>query len=227
MPSRSKVSENGFSLVELMIAMAVTLVVMTLASTLLAASFNTRRRENQRTEALADVQRALNIMSREIANTGFGMSMNGIVAGDSDAQSIRIRTNLNAFTGGTGYDATSEQDEDVSFALYANGANVMVARYDVNTNTTTVLANRIDSFRLHYYDERVTYSISGCDITNPRNSAGATEAEVAPSSARYIVIAACVQLPAIGTRGQTGYQPASTELLVTDIKLRNALAYLY
>ena len=227
MPSRSKISENGFSIIELMIAMAITLVVMALASTLLAASFNSRKRETQRTEALADVQRAINIMSREISNTGFGMTTNGIVAADSDNQSIRIRTNLNAFSGTTGYNATSEQDEDVSFALYANGANVMIARLDVNTNTTTVLANRIDSFRLHYYDERVTYTVSGCDITNPLNSAGNAEAEVTPSSAAYIVIAACVQLQAVGTRGQVGYQPASTETLITDVKLRNVLAYQY
>lgn len=215
-------AESGFSIMELMIAMAVTLVVMVVASTLLAGSLNTRTRENQRTEAIADVQRALNLMSREVSNAGFGLTSNGIVAADSDSASIRIRSNLNAFTGGTGYNTTSEQDEDVSFSLYANGSNVMVTRYDVNTATTTVLANRIDEFNIHYYNERVTYTTSGCDITNPLNSAGAAEAEVTPNNAKYVVIAACVQLPAVGTKGATGYQPEMNELLVTDITLRNA-----
>ncbi len=220
-------AQSGFSLMELMIAMAVTLVVMVVASTLLAGSLNTRKRENQRTEALADVQRALNTLSREISNSGFGLNSNGIVAADSNGQSIRIRSNLNAFTGGTGVNAVSEQDEDVYFSLYANGSNIMVTRFDVNTSTTTVLANRIDNFNIHYYDERVTYTTSGCDITSPLNSAGAAEAEVPPSDAKYIVIAACVRLPAIGTKGATGYQPAMNELLVTDITLRNAIASSY
>src|SRR5205085_9319088 len=41
----------GFSLLGLMIAMGVTLVIMLLASSLVAGSFNIRNRENQRTEA--------------------------------------------------------------------------------------------------------------------------------------------------------------------------------
>ncbi|HEV7893738.1 MAG TPA: prepilin-type N-terminal cleavage/methylation domain-containing protein [Pyrinomonadaceae bacterium] len=84
--------EAGFSLVELMIAMAVTLVVMVLASTLVSGSFKTRTRENQKSDALADAQRALYVMSREIANSGFGLSNNGIVAADSTANSIRVPT---------------------------------------------------------------------------------------------------------------------------------------
>lgn len=220
-------AESGFSIMELMIAMAVTLVLMVLATTLLASSLNTRKRENQRTEAIADVQRALNIISREVANAGFGLTSNGIVAADSDTQSIRIRSNLNAFNGGTGSNATSETDEDVYFSLYANGSNVMVTRFDINTSNTTVLANRIDNFYIRYYDERVTYSTSACDITSVLNSAGSAEAEVTPNNAKYIVVAACVRLPAIGTQGATGYQPAMNELLVTDITLRNISASSY
>ncbi len=54
--------EAGFSLIELMFAMAITLIVLGMASALLGRSFNVRTRENLRTDALADVQRALNIM---------------------------------------------------------------------------------------------------------------------------------------------------------------------
>src|SRR5215208_5619761 len=89
--------EVGFSLIELLIAMAISLTVLGLASSLLAGSFNVRSRENQKTDALADAQRALNIMTREIANSGFGLANNGIVEADSTASAIRIRSNLNAF----------------------------------------------------------------------------------------------------------------------------------
>ena len=73
--------ESGFSLVELCVALTVTLVIMAIASTLLASSFNVRNRENQRSSAIADAQRALNMMSREIANAAYGLGTNGIVAG--------------------------------------------------------------------------------------------------------------------------------------------------
>jgi len=57
-------SAAGFTLAELMIAMTVTLVMAGLASILMAGSFNIRARENQKTEALADTQRGLNLMTR-------------------------------------------------------------------------------------------------------------------------------------------------------------------
>ncbi len=66
-------SQAGFSLFELLIAMSVMVILMGLASSLLASAFKMRIRENQRTEALADAQRGLNLMSREIANSGYAL----------------------------------------------------------------------------------------------------------------------------------------------------------
>ena len=76
-------TEGGFSLFELIIAMTLTVVVMGIASTLLAQCLNVRTRANENVDALADAQRALNIMSREIADAGFNLSDNGLVAADS------------------------------------------------------------------------------------------------------------------------------------------------
>src|SRR5436190_24290563 len=94
-------SQSGFSLIELLIAMSVSVVLLGLASVLLAGSFNIRARENQRTEAINDAQRGINLTTREIANSGYGLSTNGIVAGDSGTTSIRVRANLNATAGET------------------------------------------------------------------------------------------------------------------------------
>ena len=73
-----KARSDGFSLLELIIAMAITMTLMTAAATLLANALRVRTRENQKSDALADTQRALNIMSREIANSGFYLTTNGI-----------------------------------------------------------------------------------------------------------------------------------------------------
>ena len=153
---------QGFSLLELLIAMTVTLAVMAAASTLLATSLRTKTRENTRSNALAAAQRALNIMTREIGNSGYGLTDNGVVAIDSDADSIRVRSNLNADSD------IGDADEDVRFVY--QDANDAIVRYE-NGGTTGVLASDITALNIVYYDvagnvvapglaERVTIDIS-------------------------------------------------------------------
>src|SRR4029079_2060958 len=97
MSSLNKKASGGFSLLELLIAMVITMALMTAATTLLANALRVRSRENQKADARADTQRALNIMSREIANAGFNLTGNGIVAADSSSTEIRVRSNLNRY----------------------------------------------------------------------------------------------------------------------------------
>jgi len=213
--TRSK-NESGFSLLELLISMTLTIGMLGIAATALSTGFNIRKREQSVTDAIADAQRALNIMSREIANAGFNLRTNGIVPGDSDASSIRIRSNLNKYE--TGSQEVNDPNEDVKFFVnVANNTDYLV-RHDNNATgiKTTVLANRMDSLRVHYFSSKVTYSTADCDITNP--SAG----EVNPADARYVVIALCVRIQASGVPGAAGYQPASNVLLVSDVTLRNS-----
>lgn len=210
--------DRGFSLVELLLAMTIVLTILGLTSSLLANSFNVRARENQKTDALADTQRALNIMTREIANAGFGLSNNGIVAADSTDSAIRVRANLNAFDGQTSSNSISDRNEDVKYSLYSAGADSYIVRLDIGTqNQTTVLANRVDALKIRYYPAKINYTLgSNCDIST-------TSSEVTQKSdARYIVISVCVELIARGKPGSPGYQPASRVQLVSDVYLRNA-----
>lgn len=216
--------EAGFSLIELMVAMGVTLVIMVLASNLIAGSFKTRTRENQKSDALADAQRALYVMTREVANSGFGLTGNGIVAADSTSNSIRVRANLNAFEGQTSSASVTDSDEDVKYLLYSSSGESYIIRLDVNTGArTTILANRVDALTIRYYADRIDYTQANCDITP---SGGATEV-TSKSDAKFVVIALCVQLPAVGVAGSTGYQPASRVQLVSDVSLRNADLFNY
>ena len=162
--------EAGFSLLELLIAMTVTLAVMVAASTLLASSLRTRSRENSRSDALAAAQRALSIMSREISNSGYGLTDNGIVVADSAADSIRVRANLNN-------DAdVDDVDEDIRFILQT--ANSEIVRYDDSTASSarSVLATNISSLTIKYL-----------------NTAGT---EVGIASAERVSIEVLVNLPA-------------------------------
>ncbi len=239
MRRQSSSRESGFSLIELVIAMAVTLVLMTLASKVLMECFNVRSRQDARTAALADVQRALNIVSREVASAGFGLTTNGIVGCsgvaastcDSDGTTIRVRSNLNRFDTSPADADTSDDNEDVKFFLNDSVNTRYLVRYNRNAPGTeaTVLANRIDALQFYYYDRRVTYTTGTYDpddpdaalITNVKNSTGAAQAEVAPNLAKYVVIVVVVSLEAVGTPGTGGYQPETQEMLVSDVALRN------
>lgn len=229
---KSQNAERGFSLVELVIAMAITITIAGLAFTLLAKSMNVRTRTNAKMDALADAQRALNTMSREIANSGFNLSDNGIVPEDSitDANgnsTIRVRANLNKFDSSVSSGArtgigTAAEDvgEDVKYFLYPTENTNLLARFDAYGTAgaaPTALANRLDSLHIHYFAQKVSYGTSGCDIT------GASSGEVAVSAAKFLVIAVCVGQPAVGTPGSPGYQPPTNVLLVSDVALRNSL----
>jgi prepilin-type N-terminal cleavage/methylation domain-containing protein len=197
----------GFSLIELLIAMTIVLIMMVGASQLLMSSLGVRTRENQKSDALADAQRSLNIMSREIGNAGFGLDYNGLVdvdchprtATDTNTAQIRIRANLN----NTDY-TTKQADEDVTF-VYQGSPTFAIVRYDRNTNTSTVLANRIDGMQITYIDGT---------MPTPNESIIATPAAVASAVRVRIKIQVNLQ-PTVG-------QPASQVLLTSEIALRNA-----
>ena len=243
---------GGFSLIELIIAMTITLVVLTIATTLIARSLNVRTRANDNVDALADAERALNIMSREIAQAGFNMApppggfANGIVPEDSitDANgnsTIRIRANLNRYdtsvpdwTNARNVIGVQNWDagEDVKYFIYPTADTTLLARYDrfaTNPDTgalgfSTVLANKLDKMGIHYFAQRVTYSTPPATNTNLAlcDITAPSAAEVVPAAAKYVVIAVCVRQQAVSVPGSPGYQPAHLLLLTSDVALRNA-----
>jgi len=228
MEEQNRKADAGFSLLELIIAMMITLALAAAAMTLVAASFKVRSRENQRTDAIADAQRGINLMTREIANAGFGLTNNGIVSSESTQNSIRIRSNLNALSGETTSNSVSDRDEDIKFMLYTDSGSSYIVRLDVNVGAQEmVLANRVDNLNIHYFADKVLYtadnSTGTCDITNVTDSSGNPVSEVTQkSSAGYIVLSTCVRLQEVGTPGSPGYQPLTQVQMVSDVALRNA-----
>jgi len=222
--SNTKKREAGFTIAELMIAMTVTLVMVGLTSMMLAGSFSIRTRENQRTEALADTQRGLNLMTREIANSGYALTDNGIVADDSGVESIRVRANLNASSGETTSNSATDRDLFIKYSPTTESGYSYIVRLDVNTSAQQmILANRVDSLKFHYYADKVTYTSGSCDIADVRDAYGNPTSEVAlMAGAKYVVMTICVNLPAVSAPGAPGYQPASKVQLTSDIALRNA-----
>jgi prepilin-type N-terminal cleavage/methylation domain-containing protein len=200
-------SAAGFSLMELIIGMAILLVMMVGASQLLMNSLHVRTRENQKSDALADAQRALNIMSREIGNSGFGLNYNGIVATDchptiaTDPITAQIRVRANTANNDA---AISQADEDITFVYQGDPVNAIV-RYDDVTKARTVLASRIDAMQITYID-----------------AAEATSTLATPTAvANAVRVRITIQVNLLPTGNQTA-ATAPKVLLTSDIALRNA-----
>jgi Tfp pilus assembly protein PilV len=170
MKNRRSNNEAGFSLLELILAMAITITIIGLRAAFSRPASASRSREDRKSDAIADVQRALNIMTREISNSGLKLPSGlGAVSNewrrhdDSDNQSIRIVSNLNGMPdSANGYFEDSDvddTDEDLKFLMYVDATWPALHRAlrKNGTNQTTVLANRIDSLVFRYYDEKVTY----------------------------------------------------------------------
>jgi type II secretory pathway pseudopilin PulG len=138
--------EKGFSLIELTIAMTVTLGVLGITMSLFAGALKTRSRESSKTDALTSAQAALNVISREVANSGYGLSSNGIVAADSSDKRIRVRANL------TNDDSSTDSvGEDVTY--FYDATNKSIVRFDPNDSpNTSVVVNRISDIDFVYFD---------------------------------------------------------------------------
>lgn len=213
MEARNKKTESGFSLIELVIAMTVMLIMMGVASTLFSKSLSTRLRESRTADALTSAYAALNVMSREIGNGGFGLlnpasglASNGIVLSDSNDQQIHIRsnfTNVVPYTDPNAPGQTNDPGEDVTY--YFEPTTKSIVRYDPHaTPTTSVVVNKISNVRFSYFD----YVTSG--------SAGVPN--VAPTAATgRIVITVTVELDPV--QGQPNPQAITFS---SEVNMRNS-----
>ena len=186
-------TNKGFSLVELIIAMTVMLVALGLVSTLFSSAISSRKRESQRTDALTSAQAALNVMSREIANSGYGIAIsgqtnNGIVTADSTTKILHFRANLvNSDL------ATNSPGEDLTY--FFDSATKSIVRYDPNDSPqTSVIVNKISDVTFTYF------SYTGSSST-------ATQTSVPTTDTGRIRIAVSVQMDPI--QGQPNNQSFS------------------
>lgn len=201
---RKKLSRNekGFSIAELLVAMTIMLIALGLVMTLFGRSLTTRARESSRTDALTAAQAALNVMSREIANTGYGLTGNGIVYADCTSNRLHIIsnvTNTNAFV--------TDPGENLTYFFEPTSRSIL--RYDANGGgvgvpQTSVLINRVSTVAFEYYDYTGASS-SGVAVNPPTVNTG------------RIRITLTVSLENV----QNQVNPQSV-VLVSDVTLRNS-----
>ncbi len=193
----------GFSLIELLIAMTVTIVLLGIVSTLFSGVMSTRKRESSRTDALTAAQAALNVMSREVSNSGYGLNNNGLITGDSTTQKIHFRSNV------VNTDATTTSPgEDVTY--FYDTVTQSIVRYDangagINKPLISVIVNRVSKVDFKYFDYIGDSSIPSAAKNIPT------------SDTARVTITVTVDLEAV--RGQPSGQSVK---LTSDVTLRNS-----
>jgi type II secretory pathway component PulJ len=199
MPSKKK-RERGFSLIELLFSMLLTVMILGIAVMTFSSALNSRTREASKTDAITSTQAALNILTREIGNSGYGLSTNGIWLADSNENRLHFRHDTN------NDGATDDPAEDVTF--YFDAASQSVVRYDANLGATSGIINRISDVDFLYYNytyNAVTQTVNITETTTPAANTG------------RVKITLTVTLNAV--QGQ----PTAQEVTVTsDVTLRNS-----
>lgn len=204
MKRRKHKKEAGFSLIELMIAMTIVLVLLGLVSTLFARVMGTRQRESRRTDALTSAQAALNVMSREIANSGYGLNTNGIITGDSNSDKIHFRSNVDNI--GASRLTTTSPGEDITYFYDLNTESIV--RYDAHginptTPSISVIVNKVSRVKYDYFDY-----VGSSSTPIPKT--------IPTSATSRIRITVTVQLEPV--QGQ----PNQTVTFTSDVTLRNS-----
>ena len=197
--------ETGFSLIELIASMFLTLIILGVAVATFSSALSSRARESSKTDAITSTQAALNILSREIGNSGYGLTTNGLVWKDSFGvvrtdctdKKLHLRTNT-----GNGDGTTASAGEDVTF--YFDAASQSVVRYDAyNGGTTAGVINRVSDVDFVYYNY---------DSINGTVTAGSASENTGR-----------VKITLTVTLANVAGQPNGQKVLVTsDVTLRNS-----
>jgi type II secretory pathway pseudopilin PulG len=141
--------EAGFSIVELIITMVIMLVIVGTVVSLFSRSLNSKARESSRTDALTASQAALNVMSREIANSGYGTITNGLMSDSANDRLHFVSNHVNT------NDNLLQPGEDVTY--YFEPTTQSILRYDANgegagSPLTSIIINRISRVEYEYFN---------------------------------------------------------------------------
>lgn len=174
----------GFSLAELMIAMTITLLLLGLVSGLFARALGTRARESRRTDALTSAQAALNVISREVSNAGYGIyylddgtrfPSNGIIVADSNDKRIHFRANIENGDGETkspGEDVTYFFDSDKKSIVRYDPRGTPQAAPSLPKESTSVVVNNISEVTFAYFDYNGITQPPNGGVTKPSENTG-------------------------------------------------------
>jgi type IV pilus assembly protein PilW len=147
----SGASASGFSLIELMVAMAMACIVLAAIYSLHAALMKSYTTQNVAADAQEAMRAGVGLMAEDIMMAGFdpmGTGLFGIIAADPISIHLTSDRNMNGAIDGTDL-------EQVRY--FWNGTQLIQELYGVNT-TDDVLVDNVTGLTFTYYDGAVAPS---------------------------------------------------------------------
>ena len=189
----------------MMVTMTIILVALALVGTLFSRALAVRQRESSRTDALTAAQAALNVISREVANSGYGLVDNGIVFADSTINRIHIRSNVT-----NANSVLTDQGENVTY--YFDPLSQSILRHDANGDgigvaQTSIVVNRISDLNFQYFNYVLGNPIGTADVVPSFNTGR---------------VRVTVRVKLEDVADQMGQVKQQEVVLVSDVTLRNS-----
>jgi len=194
--------DSGFTLIELMVSIAIGLVVLASVATTFTSQTRAYSAQEQINQMEQNLRGALDIMTREIKMAGYrpnGGTVTGVVIYSSSSLTIQadIDGNGTLLASGSGSDTANEQ-----IAYVYDSVNKKITR-QVGSGTATTLAENISAFTFTYYQ-----------------SSGPTLATSASNIRRIkIALTGITAKPDPGYSSNGGYRTVDLSAIVTPINL--------
>jgi type IV pilus assembly protein PilW len=166
----------GFTLMELLVAMAISLVVLAGV----AGTFTAQTRQNSAEEQIAQMQQnvrgALDLMVREIQMAGYKPNGGTVTGVTYSASQLEIQADMD---GNGSINTASGSEEDIIYAY--DSVNLRITRKLGSSGTAQLLADNVTAFSFSYLDANGSTTTTSSSVRKVSISITARTAKPDPS----------------------------------------------
>ena len=139
--------ENGFSLIELLFAMAIFLIILAAATSAFISQRKSYKAQEQVAEMTQGARSAMDMLSTEIRQAGYNpANISGFVGIPYSDLQLQLFADLN------GDGDTSDPNENIIYTYDSASANLRINRNDVNTEDMAYpFAENVEDFSFTYF----------------------------------------------------------------------------